>query len=378
VSIAFYSVNTFGAELHPRMAIIAALAVLWGTRLTYNFYRKGGYALSGEDYRWKIIQDGVNPIMFQIFNIVFIAFIQNVLLASIVSPVYVAWTASYNARNKLTTPLNEIDYAATALALTCLIIEAVADQQQWNFQTAKYAAINAGKRLTGPFAKGFIDTGLFKYSRHPNFFAEQCFWWSMCLFATAATGKWTGWWMGGAAALTALFQGSTWLTEKITAEKYPKYKEYQQTTSRLMLWFPGKAATGTSTAAATRSPRATRRASVPAAAVVAAALAPVSAEEDAIVEVPAAAAAAAAPRSRGRSTTRRASAPAKKTAASRSRSAPAKKAVAAPKKKAATASPAKKPAAARSVSRGAATKKASTAPKKAAAPAARRTTRSRA
>ena len=118
-------------------------------------------------------------------------------------------------------------------------------------------------------------------------------------------------------------------------------------------------------------------ASVPAAAVVAAALAPVSAEEDAIVEVPAAAA-AAAPRSRGRSTTRRASAPAKNTAASRSRSAPAKKAVSAPKKKAATASPAKKAAAARSVSRGAATKKASTAPKKAAAPAARRTTRSRA
>jgi steroid 5-alpha reductase family enzyme len=373
ITIAFYSVGTFGAELHPRMAIIAALVWVWGSRLTYNFFRKGGYALTGEDYRWKIIQQGVHPILFQIFNIVFIAFIQNVLLASILSPVYVAWTASYNARNNMTTPLNEIDYLAAALALTCLLIEAVADQQQWNFQTAKYAAINAGKRLTGPYAKGFIDTGLFKYSRHPNFFAEQCFWWSLCLFATAATGRWTGWWMGGAAALSALFQGSTWLTEKITAEKYSKYKEYQQTTSRLMLWFPGKASTGGSTAArspaaAVKSPRG-RRASAPA---VAAAAAPAPVEEVAVAD----AAAATAPAPRGRSTTRRASAPAKKPAASRSRSAPAKKA--APKK--AASAPAKKPAAAaRSASRGAATKKtAAAAPKKAAASPARRTTRSRA
>jgi steroid 5-alpha reductase family enzyme len=389
ITIAFYSVGTFGTDLHPRMALIAALIWIWGSRLTYNFYRKGGYALSGEDYRWKIIQQGVNPILFQIFNIVFIAFIQNVLLASIVSPVYVAWTGSYNALNILITPLNAIDLLATVLALTCLIIESVADQQQWKFQTAKHAAIKAGKRLTGPFAKGFIDTGLFRYSRHPNFFAEQCFWWSMCLFATAATGKWYGWWMGGAAALTALFQGSTWLTEKITAEKYPKYKDYQKTTSRLMLWFPGTvAATGgrsTAAAAAGRSPAAAKsprgRRSTAAALAVEAAPAPVAVEE-----VAPAAAPAAAPRSRGRSTTRRASAPAKKPAASRSRSAASvPKKAEAPKKKAATASPAKKPAAPRSVSRGAATKKnaAAAAPKKAAAaaaaasPAARRTTRSR-
>jgi len=363
------------------MALIAALSWVWGSRLTYNFYRKGGYAWNGEDYRWKIIQNGVHPILFQIINVVFIAFIQNVLLASIVSPVYVAWTASYDARNRMTTPLNAIDVLAGMLALTWLIIEAIADQQQWNFQTAKYAAINSGKRLAGPFAKGFIDSGLFRYSRHPNFFAEQCFWWSMCLFATAATGKWIGWWMGGAAALTVLFQASTSLTEKITAEKYPKYKDYQKTTSRLMLWFPGTATAGSSTATAARrspavakkSPR-TRRAS--ASAVEAAAPAPV-AEEVAVAAV-----AAPASRTRGRSTTRRASAPAKKTAVSRSRS--AFKKTAAPKKKSATTSPAKKPAKkpARSTSRGAATKKAkataSAGSKKAASPATRRVTRSRA
>ena len=40
-------------------------------------------------------------------------------------------------------------------------------------QTAKHAKMKAGKRLTGEYAKGFLTTGLFKYSRHPNFFAGK-------------------------------------------------------------------------------------------------------------------------------------------------------------------------------------------------------------
>jgi len=122
----------------------------------------------------------------------------------------------------------------------CLIIETVADQQQWNYQSKKYEKINAGKRLTGEYAKGFIDTGLWRYSRHPNFLAEQCFWWGVYLFGVAATGEWVQWSMAGTAALTLLFRGSTHLTESITAEKYSKYKQYQASTNRFLLWFPKK------------------------------------------------------------------------------------------------------------------------------------------
>lgn len=242
------------ADIHPRLAIIAGLISVWGARLSYNFWRKGGYAYSGEDYRWPVLRAGMSPLTFQVFNLVFISFIQNVLLATILSPVYVAWTASYSSRGALLTPLNAIDALATVLAAGWLVMEAVADQQQWNFQTAKHARINAGKRLTGPYAKGFITSGLWKYSRHPNFFAEQAFWWSLCLFATAATGRWVGWWLGGAVALSALFQGSTDFTEKISASKYPHYKEYQSSTSRLMPWFPAASAAAPSTPRGRKSP----------------------------------------------------------------------------------------------------------------------------
>lgn len=43
------------------------------------------------------------------------------------------------------------------------------------FQNAKYAKINAGEALHGDYARGFLTSGLFRYSRHPNFFSEQVY-----------------------------------------------------------------------------------------------------------------------------------------------------------------------------------------------------------
>ena len=278
--------------------------------------------MSGEDYRWKVIQDGVHPVLFQIFNFVFIAFIQNILLGSLLSPVYAAWAASYDASGRMMAPLGALDAFATALGLSFIIMEAVADQQQWEFHNAKRAAIASGKRMTGPVARGFLEDGLFKYSRHPNFFAEQAFWWTLCLFATAATGRWVGWWLGGAIALTALFQGSTWLTEKISSQKYPKYEEYKKYTSRLMPWFPGQ-----------RPPKRIRRRSSasPYGRVAAEAIEDyhtpggvlTEGDEDEFPDIPLAGAAAVeeeAPKRRGRPSTRRQSSAKKPAGASRSRS----------------------------------------------------------
>jgi steroid 5-alpha reductase family enzyme len=69
---------------------------------------------------------------------------------------------------------------------------------------------------------------MWAYSRHPNFFAEQALWfmhyqWSC--FASNSLYHWAG---VGSGLLMLLFQASTWLTEAITASKYPEYKEYQK------------------------------------------------------------------------------------------------------------------------------------------------------
>lgn len=64
-------------------------------------------------------------------------------------------------------------------------------------------------------------------------------WWSIYLFSVAATGQILNWSALGAALLSMLFQGSTPFTESLSIAKYPAYRVYQQTTSRLMLWWAG-------------------------------------------------------------------------------------------------------------------------------------------
>jgi steroid 5-alpha reductase family enzyme len=218
-----------------RLVLMAVLATAWGARLTFNFARKGGYT-GMEDYRWAILRGRMNGWQFQLFNLFFIVLYQNALLVLITLPAFVAW------QNPV--PLTAWDVAFAVLFAALLAGELVADQQQWRFHQAK-------RRAGGTLAPGFVTTGLFRYSRHPNFFFEQAQWWAFyALGATSAVaagaGLWGGavnWTIAGAALLTVLFIGSTIFTESISASKYPAYADYQRTTSMLVPWFPRRAAT---------------------------------------------------------------------------------------------------------------------------------------
>jgi hypothetical protein len=65
-----------------KMDHIMALSVIWGARLTFNYWRKGGYQVGSEDYRWNIVKDYVGPVPMFFFNILFISLAQNVSVAS--------------------------------------------------------------------------------------------------------------------------------------------------------------------------------------------------------------------------------------------------------------------------------------------------------
>jgi steroid 5-alpha reductase family enzyme len=208
-----------------RLDVMSVLTVLWGARLTYNFARKGGYRAGSEDYRWPILRKRLGPVGFQLFNATFIAPYQNFLLFLIALP---AW-AAFQGR---ATPFGALDVAATVGFLLFLAGETIADQQQWTFQADKHARKDRGETV----AHEFVTTGLFAWSRHPNFFCEQAIWWMVFLFALAAGGGWVL--AVGALLLTLLFQGSTTFTEKISLEKYPSYADYRNTTSRLVPWPP--------------------------------------------------------------------------------------------------------------------------------------------
>jgi steroid 5-alpha reductase family enzyme len=210
-----------------RLVLMAVLVTLWGIRLTANFARKGGYS-GVEDYRWAVLRRRMTPAAFQLFNLFFIALYQNLLLLLLTLP---ALTALENPR-----PLQMLDLLAAAAFLAFLVGETVADQQQWAFHQTKKAALAEGREP----AVRFRTTGLFAWSRHPNFFFEQAQWWTIALFGVIAAGTLT-WTIAGALLLTLLFVGSTIFTESITRSKYPEYAEYQARVSPIVPWFPRSA-----------------------------------------------------------------------------------------------------------------------------------------
>ncbi|KAL0257011.1 hypothetical protein SLS55_007821 [Diplodia seriata] len=175
---------------------VLAFSMLWTIRLTYNYWRKGGYNVGSEDYRWEIIKSKVPAAAFFLFNVTFISTIQSL------------------------TTLPEPNRATT------------------DYQTAKHeylrTAVVPKEWKRADLDRGFNVSGLWAYSRHPNFAAEQAVWVVLYQWACFDTEVYMNWTFAGAMSYLLLFQGSTWLTELLTAGKYPEYKEYQKQVGKFL------------------------------------------------------------------------------------------------------------------------------------------------
>jgi steroid 5-alpha reductase family enzyme len=219
---------------------MACLATIWGMRLTFNFHRRGGYRWppwhGDEDYRWNVIRNGgflpilQHSLVFNLFNFIFVSFYQNLLLLWIAAPSLVAHTMSTTLACEWNAELNERDALIAILFLLLLLLESVADNQQYAFQTEKHRQKNAGEVFTGEFADGFKQSGLFSIVRKPNYAAEQAIW--LLFYSFSHSWNWSGF---GVLQLVLLFQTSGWFTEKITPSKYPKYEDYMK---RVPLYVP--------------------------------------------------------------------------------------------------------------------------------------------
>ncbi len=217
-----------------RALLMAGVASIWGIRLTYNFNRRGGYSLKfwtgEEDYRWEVL--GKNPVLankwvWKLFNFVFISFYQHGLLMLITVPMIAVVSTD-------ATHLGLLDFGLAFLFVGLVVYETVADQQQWNYQNEKHRLRKANLPMEAKYKRGFIAEGLWKLSRHPNYFAEQSIWVVFYAFSVAATGSWFNWTICGAILLILLFQGSANFSEGITVEKYPDYKDYQRRVSKFI------------------------------------------------------------------------------------------------------------------------------------------------
>jgi steroid 5-alpha reductase family enzyme len=134
---------------------------------------------------------------------------------------------------------------AIALFLVFVSIETIADNQQHAFQKEKYRRRKDEEqhqqrgRLVGQYKDGFNQSGLFSIVRKPNYAAEQAIWISYYIFSVSCCFHQhdhhdhrllINWSAIGWILLVLLFQGSGYFTEQITVSKYPKYKQYMETT----------------------------------------------------------------------------------------------------------------------------------------------------
>ncbi|KAL8742708.1 MAG: hypothetical protein Q9190_004847 [Brigantiaea leucoxantha] len=157
------------------------------------------------------------------------------LLFSVTMPTYVLLLAA-----KITQP-QPIDVGFTQVLLALVFLAFVADQQQWDFQQAK-KEYQRTARVPRTFKRGsrddldrgFLVSGLWKWSRHPNFAAEQSFWVVLYFWSCWTSQTYFNWTGVGALGYLALFQASTWFTELITAKKYREYNEYQKRVGKFL------------------------------------------------------------------------------------------------------------------------------------------------
>jgi steroid 5-alpha reductase family enzyme len=229
-----YSWLTVTAFPSTRLYIMASLVTVWGLRLSYNFYRKGGYSIipwrGEEDYRWKILRE--NPALkgrfrFGLFNLFFISLYQNILIFLFSTPLLIA---ALNGDSQL----NITDLIAAILMLTFIITESIADNQQYRFQQEKKGLHKGAPFYAQSVAKGFLSEGLWKYVRHPNFVSEQALWASFYLFGVGASGRWINLSLAGPILLMLLFIASSQLTESISSSKYPEYGAYRKSVPRFI------------------------------------------------------------------------------------------------------------------------------------------------
>lgn len=197
-----------------RGRVVLLLVTIWATRLGWHLFVRN--RKRGEDERYRQMREKRGR-SFWWQSLFTVFWLQAVLLWIISAPLLGSVVS--------TAPLGPWDVAGAALFGVGLSFEAVADSQLARF---KGDAGNRGEVLDG---------GLWRYSRHPNYFGETVLWWGLYLFAVGGGQAWT---VVGPLFITFLLlkvSGVTMLERNLKRSK-PGYVEYVERTSAFVPWPP--------------------------------------------------------------------------------------------------------------------------------------------
>ena len=213
----FYLFNSGSISL--RSITVTILIIIWSIRLNFNWSRQWK-GLSHEDWRYKDLRNKTGN-KFWIINLIGIQLMPTLL-------VYLGSLSIYTVFYMNNQNLTILDIIAFIITLSAILFETVADKQLRNF--IKQRKSN----------EEIINSGLWKYSRHPNYFGEILFWWGLYSFSLATSLEFW-WFIIGPIAITLLFLAiSIPLMEKKNMMTKPSYEMYKKEVSKLIPWFRKK------------------------------------------------------------------------------------------------------------------------------------------
>jgi steroid 5-alpha reductase family enzyme len=208
---------TLGDGSADRRLLLAALVTVWGLRLTLYLARRN--LGKGEDYRYAEMRrrHGERWPMRSLFAVFWL---QGALMWVVSLPVQVGMSDPTPAG------LGLLDWIGAALWAVGLTFETVGD---WQLSRFKADPANRGK---------VMDRGLWRYTRHPNYFGDFCVWWGIWLVALSTGGAW--WTVVGPAVMSVLLirvSGAARL-ERSLRRRREGYDDYLSRTSAFFPWPP--------------------------------------------------------------------------------------------------------------------------------------------
>ena len=202
--------------LSPRGVCMLALALVWAARLSlFITWRNWGH---GEDRRYQVIRARNEP-HFSLKSLYLVFGLQAVLAWIVSAPLLVGLSsrAAWGA----------LDVCGLALAGVGVAFEAIGDAQMARF---KSDPANRGR---------VMSAGLWRYTRHPNYFGEACVWWGLWLMALSAGGLTGAWCVVSPVLMNFLLLkvSGVNLLEKDIGERRPAYRDYVANTNAFV---PGR------------------------------------------------------------------------------------------------------------------------------------------
>ncbi len=216
----FTLTSTPPAQAVERSWLLATLTTIWGLRLSlYLLWRNWGH---GEDRRYRAMREHHGP-RFWWISLLTIFLLQGTILWLVSLPIQAAMIKAS------VIPLGWIDLAGAGVWSIGLFFETVGDFQMARFQADPQ---NAGR---------VMDRGLWRLTRHPNYFGDFCVWWGLYLIAFSGDASWTIFSPLLMSFLLLKVSGVT-LLEKTISNRRPDYAVYQARTSSFFPWPPRESA----------------------------------------------------------------------------------------------------------------------------------------